>query len=289
MTWQCAWRRAANGRRARPLLILLAVLVANGVIARRAAAQIDYRNLDDDRPTLIEDAYPAERFAFELLAPYRYERGIGGRELHLTVPELEYGVFSNTQVGFKLPFARISGGAGPGQPAAGSRAGLAGVQLFGLYNFNTEGPLLPALAVRGDVTFGVGSLGGTGTRGAVKFIATRSWGATRIHLNVARGFWAATGFGVAEGLSRWTYGGAVDRTLWRRSLLVIGEVYARQALAGAPTEVNAGLGLRYQWRATTVLDMGVGRRLRSGIGPDLTLTVGLSHAFALAGLMPAGR
>ena len=34
-----------------------------------AVAQIDYRNLDDDRPVVSEDAYPVERYGFELLAP----------------------------------------------------------------------------------------------------------------------------------------------------------------------------------------------------------------------------
>ena len=43
-----------------------------------ALAQLDYRNLDDDRPTLIEDAYPLERYGFEILAPWRYSRAQGG-------------------------------------------------------------------------------------------------------------------------------------------------------------------------------------------------------------------
>ncbi len=40
--------------------------------------QIDYRNLDDERPVITEDAYPIERFGFELLAPYRFEARRGG-------------------------------------------------------------------------------------------------------------------------------------------------------------------------------------------------------------------
>ena len=51
-------------------------------------AQIDYRNLDDDRPTLTEDAYPIERHAFEVLLPYRFERERGGAEAHLGELEL---------------------------------------------------------------------------------------------------------------------------------------------------------------------------------------------------------
>ncbi len=48
----CHWRAA----------VAAAVLVA--AVPRGAQAQIDYRNLDDDRPTRIEDAYPVERYAF---------------------------------------------------------------------------------------------------------------------------------------------------------------------------------------------------------------------------------
>ncbi len=263
-------------------------------LTRAAAAQIDYRNLDDDRPTTIEDAYPIERYAFEIQAPYRYERVAGGSELHLTVPELEYGLASNAQIGFNVPFASVRGRAdvvGPDgsiQQIGSSRTGLAGLKVFGLYNFNTEGRLLPAVAIRGDVSFGVGALGGRGTRAALKAIATRSWGATRIHLNLARGFGSETGLGAADPLSRLTYGGAIDRTFLRQSMLLIGEIYARQSLAGAPTEVNVGVGVRYQWRTATVLDIGVSRRLRA-LGPDLALTIGLAHAFGVAGLMPGHR
>jgi hypothetical protein len=47
-------------------LLLLARLAAPGPLP----AQLDYRNLDDDRPTVTEDAYPVERYAFEFLLPY---------------------------------------------------------------------------------------------------------------------------------------------------------------------------------------------------------------------------
>jgi hypothetical protein len=65
------------------------------------AAQIDYRNLDDDRPVLTEDAYPVERYAFELLAPYRFEAEAGGDELHAMVPEIAYGLARNAQLGLR--------------------------------------------------------------------------------------------------------------------------------------------------------------------------------------------
>jgi hypothetical protein len=246
-----------------------------------AAAQIDYRNLDDDRPVVTEDAYPVERYAFELLAPYRYEAEVDGVRLHTTVPEAAYGLARNAQVGLKLPLAAAD-------ESTGTDWGLAGFRVFGLYNFNTETRWLPALSVRADVSFPVGSLAGDGSRVAIKAIATRSWGAMRAHLNASRGFGSEDALSVAEPLNRWSGSLAVDRTFFRSSILLIGEVAVWQAVQDAPTAVNASVGGRWQWTPTLVLDAGVTRRLRSDIGPDIALTVGLSHAFALRGLMPAG-
>jgi hypothetical protein len=80
----------------------------------------------------------------------------------------------------------------------------------------------------------------------------------------------------------------VDRTFFRSSLLLIGEVATSQTIESAPTSVNASLGGRWQWMPTLVLDAGITRRLRSDVGPDIAFTIGLSHAFAIRGLMPAG-
>ncbi len=245
-----------------------------------AVAQIDYRNLDDDRPVITEDAYPIERYAFEFLAPYRFEAEAEG-QLHTVVPEVEYGLARNAQVGLKLPLTAANG-------ATGTDRGLAGLRVFGLYNFNTESRWLPALALRADATFPVGSLAGDGSRFAIKAIATRSWGRMRAHVNAARGFGSEDALSVAEPLNRWNASLAVDRTFFRSSILLIGEVAVSQPVRDAPAAVNASLGGRWQWTPTLVLDAGMARRLRSDTGPDIALTIGLSHAFALRGLMPAG-
>jgi hypothetical protein len=251
------------------------------VLAGPASAQIDYRNLDDERPVVSEDAYPIERYAFELTASYRYESEVGGSKLHLVVPEVAYGMLPNAEIGVETPLAAVD--LGPD-----TDWGLAGLRFFGFYNFNTESPVLPALSIRGDVSLPVGSLAGEDGRFTLKGIATRTWGRTRFHLNVARGFGSEDELAAAEPADRWAYSLAVDRTLFRQSVLVIGEVAAAEAVRDAPTEVNASLGVRYQWAPTLVLDLGVTRRLRDDIGPDFALTLGLSHAFALRGLMPAG-
>jgi hypothetical protein len=110
----------------------------------------------------------------------------------------------------------------------------------------------------------------------------------RAHLNASRGFGSEDALSVAEALNRWSGSLAIDRTFFRSSILLIGEVAVSQAVQDAPTAVNASFGGRWQWTPTLVLDAGVTRRLRSDTGPDIALTIGLSHAFALRGLMPAG-
>lgn len=260
-------------------LLLLALLTG---LPASLAGQIDYRNLDDDRPVLTEDAYPVERYAFEFLLPYAFEDERGGGRVHSVVPEIEYGIIRNGQVGINAPLARL-------RKTGDAEYGLAGLRLYGLYNLNSEGTVLPALSGRADLLLPVGSLGGDAARVGLKAIATRSWGRTRIHANAAWTFGEETGLAVVEPGHRWSYSLAADRTLFRQSLLLVGEVAARRAVKGAPVEVNAAVGARYQWTPTTVFDFGLRRRLRQDAGPDLAVTFGLSHAFALSWLMPRGR
>src|SRR5919106_4168307 len=85
----------------------IAVGLSMAIPAGSLAAQIDYRNLDRERPVATEDAYPVERHAFELLLPFRSERERGGDRLHLIPLEIEYGIFDNAQIGVGLPIAAL--------------------------------------------------------------------------------------------------------------------------------------------------------------------------------------
>ena len=164
----------------------------------------------------------------------------------------------------------------------GTDYGLAGVELFALFNFNTEAPLLPAISVRVDAAFPVGALAGDETALAFTGIATRSWGRTRTHVNAGARF-------AGGGGARWHVSGAVDRTLIRKSMLVGAELRVQEAGEGLPVELTGALGARMQLTPTAVIDLGIARRLRADVGPDLALTFGYSHAFAIAGLIPAIR
>ncbi len=262
------WRSAA-------LAAAFAALAASG-----ATAQLDYRNLDDDRPLRVEDAFPVERYAFEWIAPYSFARARGGAATHAVVLELTWGVVLNGHAGLKLALADVEG-------PAGRTRGLAGARAFAFYQLFTESPALPAVAVRADAFLPAGSLGGDRARGELKLVATRSFGRSRLHLNGAVGLGPDGTPPAAEGAARWWAGAALDRTLIRHSLLFVVETYALREARGAALEVNAGLGARWQWTPTLVLDLGVSRRLRAD-GPDVALTFGVSKAFAVAALMPSG-
>lgn len=263
--------------------VALATVVLFAAVPWRLAAQIDYRNLDDDRPTRVEDAYPAERYAFEFLVPYSYARDRTGAVIQTSVLELAYGIFRNGHIGLKAPLAAV-------RPSGGTtRSGLSGLRAFALYNFNTESRRLPAVALRADLALPVGSLGGDETQVGLKGIVTRSWGPTRLHLNGALRLGRDAPGPAVEGIERWWYGAALDRTVFRQSLLLIGEVYASKELSNAPVEVNASFGVRWQWRPTAVIDVGVARRLRESVGPDYAVTVGITNAFAIPGLLPRSR
>lgn len=247
-----------------------------------ARAQIDYRNLDDDRPTRVEDAYPIERYAFELLFPYAVHAEKGGGAVHAVVPELAYGLLPNTHVGVKAPLALAAAG-------GETDVGLAGLQAFALYHLALERGVLPAVALRVDGYFPVGSLSGSETWATLKGILTKSWGTTRAHANAAVRVGRDGTPAALESPGRWWAGLALDRTFYRQSLLLVAESWVERPASGAPLEVAATLGARWQWTPTTVLDLGIGRGLRAGLGPEVAFSVGLSHAFAARALMPRGR
>jgi len=243
-------------------------------VATPAPAQYDYRNLDDERPVLTEDAYTIERYALELMLPLRTVAE-GGVTTVAFLPELMYGAGRNLQLGVKAPM-------GLRRDEGAADWALGGVELFGFYNFGTERPGLPALTLRGDLALPVGALAGERAAVTVKAMATRSWGLTRLHANAAV---TAGGDSLAvllEPPKRWWVSAAVDRTLYRQSLLLLGEVAVLGPAFEPGTEVTAAAGLRWQWTPSLVLDAGVARRLTTA-GPDVALTASLDWTFSAGG------
>lgn len=255
----------------------------------RAAAQIDFYNTDAGRPTQVEDAYALEYRGLEVqAAPFRLERARGGVYNFGIEPKLAVGFRPRTQLEVGLPVAYVDAGAGR------RISGIAGLDVSVLHNLNVE-TRIPALGIAGDVLFPVGGLAPDRAYPSFKGIATKTFRVARVHVNgqytlgtrlTAEG---ATGTGVGsvgagpqvQELSRWLAGAAVDHTFPLQSLLVTGEVYARQPLRlGRAVEYNAAVGSRFQLTPRTALDGGVGRRLTGG-DQGWFVTFGSAYAIGL--------
>ncbi len=251
----------------RPVARLLGYKCAAGAFAilQLAApallvAQTDYYNTDAGRPIQVEDATAIEYRALEIqLAGLRLERSPGGIYQWSIEPEISAGLLPRTQFGIGLPMLAVDGGSGT--------SGLAGIHLRVLHTLNVE-TSIPAFAIAGELRIPAGSLGPRRAYPSVKGIVTRSLPAARFHLN------AQLTFGdrldgeeelsrPAEGeLSRWLLGVAVDRAIPLRSLLVAGELVARQPLlTGEDVAWSTGGGIRYQFSPRVAGDAGAGYQL----------------------------
>jgi hypothetical protein len=256
------------------LVVLGAPLVVSG--------QTDYYNTDRGRPVQIEDAYPVERHAFELqLAPLRLERASGGIYSWGIEPELAYGLLPRTQFEIGFPYT-INDASRSGS------SGLAGVEIGLLHNLNVETRSLPALGVGMDLLLPVGGHAPDEALGTVRGLLTRTFSFARFHVNGDYTFGGSSGTGGLRGLevSRWLAGMAVDHTLPLRSLLMIGDVYARQPIDQAhDLEWNVSAGVRYQLSPRYALDAGLGRKL-TGDDRGWFITFGTAYAFAIRSLIP---
>jgi hypothetical protein len=83
----------------------LAVTLVLAALPTAARGQVDYRNLDDGRPVRTEDAFVVDHYEFEILAPFTYDADVDGTRRYIVQPELEYGLWPNTQLSVKVPSA----------------------------------------------------------------------------------------------------------------------------------------------------------------------------------------
>lgn len=272
------------------------IFVVSG-IASPAAAQKDYYNTDKDRPVRIEDAYTTERYALEVkVAPLRLERESGGLYNWGFDPEIAYGILPRTSIELGLPFAFIDGGDGSGR-----RSGLSGIELSAFHNLNVETRTVPALGLRGDMTFPVGSLSGDDLNPSLTAVATRTYSWARFHTNLQYTFGSedervvsvpdpGTGLegSTPHEATRWLAGIAVDRSFPLNAMLLIADVYAQQPMdEHDDIEWNAGAGVRYQINPYLAVDAGLGKRLTAD--GAWYVTFGSAYHLGIRALMPRPR
>ena len=278
--------RSVEPGRSRPpfvrAAVIAGVLLAAGTAVRPLTAQTDYYNTDSGRPVRIEDAYPVERYAFELqVAPLRLERSDEGVYAWEFEPELAYGILprTNVEVGFPLAFSERDG--------SEWAAGLGGVDLSVFHNLNVETAGLPAFGITADVLLPVGSFAPDRAYSSVKAIATRTFSFSRFHVNAQYTFGSTPDLEEDVGeASRWMAGVAVDKTFPLRAALLIADVYVEEPLhEDEELRWTIEAGTRYQLNPFFSLDAGIGRRL-TGEDQGWFLTVGAARAFAVRWLFP---
>ena len=219
-TLQLRPRAPNRGARARRRLLAATALAALAYTPD-AQAQTDYYNTDAGRPVRIEDAYPTERYAFELqLAPLRAERSGGGGYAWGIEPEIAYGILPRTHIELGVPLVAIDA---PGVPG---RSGAAGIELSMLHNLNTETAGLPAFAIAAHALLPAGAFGPDRAIPSVAALVTRTFSRVRVHVNGQYTIADVDDAGSALELSQWLAGVALDRTLPLRSMLVTAEAYA---------------------------------------------------------------
>lgn len=254
-------------------------------------AQTDYYNTDAGRPITVEDAYPTERYAFELqLAPLKLERSEAGVYSFAVEPEIAYGILPRTHLEVGVPMVYVDRG------TSGKRAGAAGLDISVLHNLNAE-TSIPALGIAGELLLPVGGLAHENTYFSAKGIATRTLQIARFHFNGRYTFGDSPELSTlpspgqspkvgAEELSRWLLGVAVDKTFPLRTMLVTAETFVTQPMdEDEDAEWNVGAGVRYQLNPQFAMDGGLGKKI-TGNDRGWFVTFGLARAFGVRSLFP---
>lgn len=254
-------------------------------------AQTDYYNTDAGRPITVEDAYPTERYGFEIqLAPLKLERSQSGIYTWAVEPEIAYGILPRTHLEIGVPLVYVDRG------TAGKTVGAAGLDISVLHNLNAE-TSIPALGIVGELLLPIGGLAHKNAYFSAKGIATRTLPFARFHFNGRYTFGDSPSSPLIpvaglkqqvgkEELSRWLLGLAVDKTFPLRTMLLTAETFVTQPIrAEEDLAWNAGAGIRYQLNQHFAMDGGVGKRF-TGDDQGWFATFGFARAFGLRSLLP---
>ena len=243
-------------------------------VAASSCYAIDHKNLDENRPLRLEDAYSisAGEIAIETGGGFTLQHR--GRNRGVFPIEVLYGAFPNFQLGIGTVLSTS-----PRDVEEHPRSG--DLQVSGLYNFNQETIYLPAFAVK----LGVEMATGIDARGfgiELKGIITRSIERLSLHLNVGYEFLTSTRQDERDGQYKLALGASYPLGAPRFTrVTLVGDVFAEQASRrGEATLVGVEAGLRFQLTPRLVWDVGIGTEFA---GPahrsDFFMTTGFSLGF----------
>ncbi len=250
------------------IYVLFAILMGWVFVNPLSVRAADHRNLEENHPTRIEDAYPIAYRSFELQSRGGYERnGEFGKDIGFAELELKWGAFKNAHLVFGLPLQF-------GEEVEPDQNG--NVILEGLYNFNVETQLLPAMTLKSEISIPGGS-DSNGLGFELMGIATKGWGKNRFHLNV--GYDRNSGAAQNERTHLYRFGVAFDRPIDLDHLFVSDFFIDQSALKGDDPIYSFLVGIRKQVNPWSVLNLGVGHGFGSREAPDLIVSLGFQLNF----------
>jgi hypothetical protein len=256
--------------RRRLMLLSLTLLVA---IAAETFA-IDHKNLDENRPLRLEDAYAiaSGELAVEAGVGFALERR--GPDRGFFPVEVLYGAYPNLQLGLGTTLSTD-----PHEIDEQTKSG--DLQVSGLYNFNQETLTLPAFGLKLALNLPTG-VDSSGVDVEVKGVMTKSFDRLSLHLNAGYEFLSGTVRDERDGRYEVTLGASypVGAPQYTRTTL-IGDVFTESgSRRGGSNAVGAEVGFRHQLTARVVLDAGIGTEFA---GPaersPLFVTTGISVGF----------
>src|SRR5262249_41532417 len=175
------WPSGFRYRRMRRSSPVLFVAVLSLTAGRLLGQQIS--DLEPERPVALEDARPGSYPAFSGSADRTYNARKDSRDDYGPGFSLLYGALRRLEVGASVRYVT--------SPSSNANRGISSgdIRLHVLYGLATEGPSLPALAVRLGVEFPTG-LDSKGTDLHAGLLATHSFDIIRLHVN---GLWTHLG------------------------------------------------------------------------------------------------
>jgi len=254
----------------RRFLLIVVTLVS---VAAGKAYGIDHKNLDENRPLRLEDAYPiaTDEIAIEAGGGVAIQRN--GESRGVFPIEVLYGALPNLQVGIGTTLLT--------DPREVDEVKSGDLKLSGLYNFNQETLTLPALGLKLTVGFPTG-VDSSGVDVELKGLVTKSVDRLSFHLNAAYTFLNGTRPDERDGRYQFVIGASypVGAPRYTRTTLV-GDLFLQHATErGRPDIFGAEIGFRHQLTSRIVLDAGIGTEL-AGPGDRLPFffTTGFSIGF----------
>lgn len=251
-----------------------AALVVLLLAAAPASAQF-LSNLERERPVAVEDATPVPYRGLSAALDWTYNVRRGGANDEGPAWTLVYGAVRNLELGASQRYVT--------RPGRNALRGISSgdLELHALYAIVTEGARRPALGARIGIAFPTG-LDSRGTDLQIAGLATRSFDAMRLHVNVR---WTRLGDTLpTERADRLEGGLAVDflaSPRGRTDTLLLASVTVRSsAVLDGPVVGDVEIGARHRVGVQTILFGGFGSELSDNPDrPRLRARVGLSHVF----------